>query len=59
MTWAHNLLSRRKVYSILTQYSNLTKQWRGERLLKLLLLLTVEGENKKHYIITAYMGRYI
>ena len=51
------MLSRHKVYSIL--YSStliLPSIRRGERLL---LLLTVEGENKKCYIITAYKGRYI
>ena len=56
----HHLLSRCKVYSIL--YSStliLSSNRRGERLLRLLLLLTVEGENKKHYIITVIQGRYI
>ena len=32
---------------------------RGVRLLRLLLLLTVVGENKKCYITTALQGRYI
>ena len=35
MTWAHNLLSRRKYILYTTQYSNLTSWWRGERLLRL------------------------
>ena len=48
------LLSRRKVYSIL--YSStliLPSNRRGERLLRLLKLLTVVGENKKRYYYTA------
>ena len=53
------LLSRRKYILYTTQYSNLTSWWRGERLLRLLLLLTVVGENKKHYIITAKYRWYI
>ena len=60
MTWAHNLLSRCKVYSILNSSTLiLPSNRRGERLLRLLLVLTVEGENKQCYIITAYMGKYI
>ena len=60
MTRAHNLLSRRKVYSIL--YSStliLPSNRRGEKLLRLLKLLTVVGENKKRYIITTKYREYI
>ena len=48
MTWAHNLLSRRKVYSIL--YSStliLPSNRRGERLLRLLLLLDCCGREQE------------
>ena len=54
------MLSRRKVYSIL--YSStliLPGNRRGVRLLRLLLVLTVVGENKKRYVITAKYRWYI
>ena len=54
-----HLLSRRKYILYTTQYSNLTSWWRGERLLGLLLLLTIVGENKKCYSYTVESTWYI
>ena len=54
------MLSRRKVYSIL--YSStliLPGNRRGVRLLRLLLVLTVVGENKKRYYYTVEYMEYI
>ena len=54
------MLSRHKVYSIL--YSStliLPSNRRGERLLRLLKLLAVVGENKKRFYYTVEYRKYI
>ena len=59
-TFAPCLLSRRKVYSILYNSTLiLPSNRRGERLLRLLKLLTVVGENKKRYYYTVEYREYI